>query len=170
VTKENRNAPAEPRRPVPAADVERTRRHLLLAALLHIDLPRRHSASRAEAVDLATRAVIIANDLGSINVDRATPSGDDALVEVNSVLLRTRTLGSLDRAILEAVVQYNSYASEFREKERRPQAGPRPHDPSLSSFLTVVRCVVNGNLEGTRHLVAERYKGSSAELSKLNLI
>jgi hypothetical protein len=140
------------------------------AALLHIDLPGHHSSSRAEVVDLATRTVIIANDLGSINVDRATPGGDEALVEVNSVLSRSRTLGSRDRAVLEAVVQYNSYVREFREKERRPQAGPEPHDPSLSRFLTVVRCVVNGNLAGTRHLVAERYEGSSEELSKLNFI
>lgn len=89
---------------------------------------------------------------------------------MNSVLSRSRTLGSRDRAVLEAIAQHNSYASEFRGKERLLRAGPDPHDPSLDKFLTVVRRVINGNLAGTRHLVAERYKGSSEELRKLNFI
>ena len=46
----------------------------------------------------------------------------------------------------------------------------RPAWIGIDTFLTVVRRVVNGNLDGTRHLTGERYPGSSETLRLLDSV
>ncbi|GGO93388.1 terpene synthase family protein [Wenjunlia tyrosinilytica] len=149
-------------------------------SLLGIDLSSRHSSVCDGLVDLAIRMVILANDLGSINTDstnihsantgRATPGHNGTLVDINSVLLRSSSSRSYDQAVLEAISQYNSYVIEFRKRARLLLNPSAPPDSQMEKFLPVVRNIVNGNLAGTRHLVAERYEGSSRQLSRLHLI
>jgi hypothetical protein len=132
-------------------------------ALLHVDLPDSTVAERADILDLATRIVILANDLGSIHAD-ATTDGAGTLVDVNSVLLRHRVLGSRESAVRDAVAVHNSYVAELRGKASDPLLC---QDTDLATFVSLVMAVTDGNLKGTRHLVEARYPDSTDLLRDL---
>ena len=127
-------------------------------------------AVSANVLDLATRIVILANDLGSMRADERPPDDQDTLVDINTVLLRSRALGSMEQAVREAVIDHNALAARFRAARADLLRDVGPDSTPTSTFLTVVRRVVNGNLDGTRHLTGERYPGSSETLRLLDSV
>ena len=138
-------------------------------SLLHISIPDDHSADCTDLLDVAARAVIIANDLGSVRVDGTSHGAPDHLVDINSVLMQGRRLGSTERAVRRAVDEYNALAAELRVAQRDFAAGDADA-PWESAFLDVVSSVVDGNLEGTRHLTEERYPGGRDMLRELDSV
>ena len=138
-------------------------------SLLRVSIPDEHSADCTALLDIAIRAVIIANDIGSLRVDETNHSAADHLVDINSVLVQGRRLGSTERAVRRAVDEYNALAADLRVAQR----DFAPHDADAawkSTFLNIVSSVVDGNLEGTRHLTAERYPGGRDLLRELDSV
>jgi len=138
-------------------------------SLLRTRVAENFTSESMDVLDFAIRIVIIANDLGSLRADDASSDRPGILADINTVLLRGRVLG-LKGAVREAIDDYNTLVTKFQAIQRGlPQhAG---HDGSgMSTFLAVLRHVVNGNLDGTRHLTKERYPGSSQILRRLDSI
>lgn len=137
-------------------------------SLLRAGIPRAFTAECEELLEIAVRMVILANDVGSMHVDGTRPAGAETLVDINSVLVRGRILGSRQRAVEEAIDGYNSLALDFQERESALLRRVNSTNEELITILTVVRSVANGNLAGTRHLTGERYLGSSDTLMALH--
>jgi hypothetical protein len=137
-------------------------------SLMRVAIPRKYSAECDDLLETVVRMVILANDLGSMYVDGVGEEGVETLVDINSVLVRSRILGSRQRAVKEAVLGYNSLALDFREREHELIRRMGSVNAELITFLEVIRSVANGNLAGTRHLTRERYLGSSEILVALH--
>lgn len=124
---------------------------------------------RSDLRGLAVRIIILANDLGSLDGDACPPADGTELVDINSVLLRARALGSRRAAVGEAVERHNHDVDEFHSRAHRllREHGP---EPQLVGQVQLLRSIVNGNLAATRHLVPERYTGGQAHLGDLRTI
>jgi Terpene synthase family 2, C-terminal metal binding len=137
-------------------------------SLMRAGIPQKYSAECKDLLEIAVRMVILANDLGSMHADGVRAEGAESLVDINSVLVRSRILGTRQRAVEEAVLGYNSLALDFQEREFELIRRMDSVDEELITFLEVIRSVANGNLAGTRHLTGERYPGSSETLMALH--
>jgi hypothetical protein len=138
-------------------------------ALRHLTLsPTGERALRASGLlTLATRSIIIANDLASLERDSRPRQEGTHPVDINTVLMRARALGSRDAAIREAVARYNRNAAAFPIRARRflnrTGDGPGP-----AGRVANLRSQMNGNLAAVRHLIAERYRGAARLFGQLN--
>ena len=137
-------------------------------SLLRAGIPQKYTAECEGLLETAVRMVILANDLGSLHVDSARTEDAETLVDINSVLMRSRILGSRRQAVQNAVDTYNTLVLDFRERKHELLRHINSADEELITFLAVVESVTNGNLAGTRHLTEERYLGSSDTLIALN--
>ncbi|MBY8887017.1 terpene synthase family protein [Streptomyces sp. PTM05] len=142
-------------------------------SLARISTPAKLLAARAELLELAIRIVTIVNDLGSLQADAAlaevTEAARGGLVAINTILLRERVLGSRERAVSEAMNHHGALVEGFRTRGH-DLAGDRHAGQQVPDLLTVLRAVINGNLQGTRHLTAERYPGGAQLLQRLEFV
>jgi hypothetical protein len=127
---------------------------------------RAHEALRG-LIDVALELVYISNDLGSLERDeeaaRRQPSGSDP----NLVLLRARETGSRQEAIHQVVALHHEKARAFLRLRAELAGTEFWDDRAVRDHVEFLRCMTNGNLAATRHLMATRYPGTQALLERL---
>ncbi|HEX8823717.1 MAG TPA: terpene synthase family protein [Archangium sp.] len=129
---------------------------------------RAQEALRGSGLLEATMELVYScNDLGSVEKDEAAlrknPSGGD----LNLVLLRARDVGDREEAIRQVVAHYHERARDFLRLRAELASTEHWRERHVRDFVELLRCVTNGNLHTTRHLMATRYPGAQALLATL---
>jgi hypothetical protein len=122
---------------------------------------------RSNLLELTSELVYIVNDLGSLERDEEAARQHQPDSELNLVLLRARALGSRQEALRQVLALYHERLQDFRRRRAELAGSEHWRERSVRDYVELLRCISNGNLAGTRHLMTTRYPGAQALLGGL---
>jgi hypothetical protein len=122
---------------------------------------------RAGLLELTVELIYLVNDLGSVERDTVAAEQQQPEAELNLVLLRARRLGSREEAIRQVTALYHEKLQDFRRGRAELAASEHWRERAVRDYVELLRCVSNGNLPATLHLMATRYPGAQTMLQGL---
>jgi Terpene synthase family 2, C-terminal metal binding len=131
----------------------------------HLDDHAARLWAELDLLGLANEAVLLTNDLGSLEQD-LRPRSLNQPASLNYALIKHPGLTTLDTRIEATIDLANRRAAQIQHRFALVEEAAALHEPRLIEFASFVASLVNGNLDATLHLI-RRYPAASKRLGRL---